>query len=272
MANLCNVITKVKTTLEQWKGRTLTLMGRVLVINTLVESQFVYRLSVIPLISMTIISEVQSTLIDFLWKGKKPKISLDTLTAPKEHGGLRVFYLQYKHMALLCQWIFVSVEDTLLQRAMHQALNPVLKNQIWRCNLATKDVMSVFPFSFWSCVLKAWSQYNYMVPSTHEEILHQVIWYNSHIRCDGLPFLLPKLYNKEIATIKDIVSEAGVVLTLQELEAKFGDGISWLEYQGICQAIPVNWKKIILSVNNQPKGYDYSYDILLKKNQWFIRN
>ena len=45
--NLQDIQQKVHDRLDLWKDRKLSLTGRVLVVNTLIESMFVYKLSVL---------------------------------------------------------------------------------------------------------------------------------------------------------------------------------------------------------------------------------
>ena len=78
-------------------------MGHVLIVNTLIESLFVYRFSVMPNISDEIFVTVQQNIVNFVWKGKRAKIAFHMLTKPKEQGGLRLVNLKVKYQALLIQ-------------------------------------------------------------------------------------------------------------------------------------------------------------------------
>ena len=262
-ANLLPVLEKAQTTLQQWKKRNLTLTGHVLVVNTLVESLFVYRLSVIPHMQQSTITKVQALVMDFIWKGKKPKISSEVLMTSKEHGGMHLFNIVAKHCALLCQWIFVLRDDDLLKKAMHSALSDELGETIWRCNLTPKDVKKIIRHSFWKFVLKAWAYYNYQKPETHDEIVHQVLWLNSDIRRGGTPFISKDFHRKGIIKLKDI-TQNNMLMSYNELIQKYGKGLNWLEYKGLCKAIPNTWKDMLVQEQNVG-NYIPKYDQLLKK-------
>ena len=77
--NMQPLYQKTVNTLAAWKGHKLTLMGKVLVVNTLVESLFVYKFSVLSEIEMGIIQNIQDETMKFLWDSKSAKISLDIL-------------------------------------------------------------------------------------------------------------------------------------------------------------------------------------------------
>ena len=81
--NLQPLIPKVKAVLQCWQHQNLTLMGRVLVINTLVESLFVYQFSVLSQLDLDILHQIQTDIWHFIWKGKGAKINFNILRSPQ---------------------------------------------------------------------------------------------------------------------------------------------------------------------------------------------
>ena len=73
--NLLPLRDKVRARLGFWEHRSLTLMGKVLVVNTLIESLFMYRLSAFSVIDHQIIEGIQDDILSFIWSGKKAKIN-----------------------------------------------------------------------------------------------------------------------------------------------------------------------------------------------------
>ena len=63
-------------------------MGRVLVVNTLFESLFVYKLSVLNDMPEELINRVETMVDKYLWMGNKAKIARTTLQSSKNYGGL----------------------------------------------------------------------------------------------------------------------------------------------------------------------------------------
>ena len=132
--NLKPLIPRVEAVLKGWRHRHLTLTGRVLVINTLVESMFVYRFSVLSCIDQKIIDELQQRIWEFVWKGKRARIKLDILKCPKYQGGLRLVDLRQKHVALLAQWVFNVESDSYLKASLYATIAPTLGVVIWLIN------------------------------------------------------------------------------------------------------------------------------------------
>ena len=67
--NFTPLLEKSKSILKSWENRDLSLFGKILVINTLVACQFVYKMSVLPNMSDEFIQKMNNIFIDYLWKG-----------------------------------------------------------------------------------------------------------------------------------------------------------------------------------------------------------
>lgn len=92
-------ISKVESVLRPWVHRGLTLSGKVMVINSLVASLFVYKMAALPSLPGEVIARYDKIIHNFLWNGKRAKISTDILVKPREHGGLRLVNLQCRDNA-----------------------------------------------------------------------------------------------------------------------------------------------------------------------------
>ena len=109
--NMNPILEKAQGVLKTWNYPDLSLTGRVLVVNTFVESLCVYRFSVLPyLVHGDIYTELNKLIMNFIWRGKRAKINFNILKQPKDEGGLRLVDLRSKHIALLIQWLFVKDE------------------------------------------------------------------------------------------------------------------------------------------------------------------
>ena len=71
--NYKDKLEKIKATLGCWKFRRLSLLGKVLILKSLITSQLVYILSPIQS-SPEAIKEINTIFYDFLWNGKGDKI------------------------------------------------------------------------------------------------------------------------------------------------------------------------------------------------------
>ena len=153
---------------------------------------------------------LESMLREYLWNGRKPKISLDTLKKKKHQGGLQLVDIKAKQDALKIAWIFRIEDDVFLEKCVYSQLDTELDKLIWYCNLTQKDIKGLFETnSFWGQVLLAWGRLNRHKPQNGKEVLKQFIWYNSNVRIKNKPVLWKHWIDKNILFVKDIMEVDG---------------------------------------------------------------
>ena len=85
--NFFNKIRKMKTKLNLWLTRDLTLYGRTLLAKTIGISQLIYTASMLT-VPESVIKNTQAHLSSFLWKSKKDKVRRQVIYQPLSEGGL----------------------------------------------------------------------------------------------------------------------------------------------------------------------------------------
>ena len=248
-APLCE---KAEGILKSWSKRGLSLIGKTMIINTLIASLFVYRMTVLPLMEAKYIDRLNKMVKLFLWDGKRSKISLEKLQMPKGNGGINVVNFQVKDMALKASWVQILETDSMLQDIAYKMLNVEIRQLIWECNLETKDIRSHFKDTFWRDVLIAWSYMNHKTPESATEIHEQVIWYNSYLKINKKLFFLKKPYDEGLMYIGQLFSPEGELLPMDIIMQMFG--ISTMQWNSIVNAIPKAWKKAMAAT---PSGANH---------------
>ena len=212
-----------------------------LVINTLIGSLFVYKMSVLALLNVDQINMINVKIKNFLWHGKGMKIDLNTLCKKKTQGGLKLVNLEVKQRALQISWIFRLQKDPFLEQCAYSQLSPALGPLIWLCNLKKQDVAKMFGQNIWAKILVAWSTINYFVPMSRDEIMHQLLWANSFIRVNNTPIIWRHWIQKDIVRVKDIVNENG------DLNCQLYN-LNWLEVQQLGKALLQEWWSALKSL------------------------
>ena len=69
--NFNKIIDTAEKLTQVWSLRNLTLTGRIMIINTLIASLFVYQMYVLPLMDKKQLEKLQGILEAYIWKGKK---------------------------------------------------------------------------------------------------------------------------------------------------------------------------------------------------------
>ena len=134
--NYDGIVNKVKTTLNTWHNRGLSLTGKIQVVNTLVASLFVYKMMVLPIIPQHIVKNVDNLIRQFLWNGGKSKIAYRILQNPIDAGGLNLVDLKRKDKALKTTWPQILYNEPEYAAMVYGFLRcRDLGDDIWRCNL-----------------------------------------------------------------------------------------------------------------------------------------
>ena len=88
------ILNKIRAMLGSWQNRDLSLMGRMMIINTLVGSLFVYKMDVMPVIPQQKINPFHDVIIKYMWKNKRARIPFEVLNLPKNKEGIKLVNLQ----------------------------------------------------------------------------------------------------------------------------------------------------------------------------------
>ena len=255
--NYQKTLAKMDDVLTPWSKRSLSLEGKVNIVNTLVAPLFNYKMMVLPKVTPNIVKSVENKIEKFIWNGKKPKVSLKTLQLPRSKGGLKLFNIKNRDTSLKCSWLEIMSSDPHLTNIVYDALNVNFKDTLWLCNLAPADAKMIFGDSsrFWSDVLEAWCRINYqgVLKSWHP------IWYNSCIRIQGKPFFWKKEFSAGLIEINQLYRDGhfiseGEVCRLYEL--------SVLKFNMIKAAIRTAERKCgaCLEDTTDPLIYTYAYE------------
>ena len=198
---------------------------------------------------------------NFLWNGRKAKISLEMLQKRKDHGGLGLINIKSKQKAIRISWIFMVEKDPVIRKWMYQSLDVQIDKLLWKCNLHAKHVRDLFENSYWAETLKIWCTVNYNEPQSGTEIKEEILWYNSNILVGGKPIIWYKWVEKNIVTIRDILDENDNFWKADTL------GVNWLEWMQLTHAIPQVWMSIIKDKEMLGEPHTKLYDELASKSK-----
>ena len=262
--NYAETMSKVKATLETWKKRSLSLFGKILIVNSLVGSLFVYKMTVLPKIPKHTVNAFNKLISAFIWNDKRPKIPLALLQANKDEGGLGLVNLEQKDRSLKIGWLQIIASDTLIKQFCELNLESTLGQDIWKCNINSADVIKNFKDTFWRDVLEAWSKINYIhEPEEQSVIASQFLWLNSHIKSNGNMLKNVKAYKEGLTCVAQLYSPQGEVMSFEFLCKMFN--LMIMEINQIFAALPRNWKKQMSSKCDFIVEYQYQ-QVITKKH------
>ena len=102
---------RMKTKLNLWLSRELTLYGKSLLAKALGVSQLIYIASMLS-VPETLIKSVQTQLFSFLWNNKKDKIKRLVMYQPLANGGIDFIKCATMVKSLRLAWISRMLSDT----------------------------------------------------------------------------------------------------------------------------------------------------------------
>ena len=126
--NYNEILEQVEMICKCWSQRSLTLLGRILIINTLIVPLFTYRMQVLESPNPAIIKKYHKIIIKFLWQGKRAKIAYKKLIQCYENQGLKLVDLSIKDVAIKAKWAQVSRNSTCMLNEIYTRIWNVEKN------------------------------------------------------------------------------------------------------------------------------------------------
>lgn len=256
--NFNPLLQKAANVTSIWKVRTISLSGRILFVNSLVASLFVYKMQVFANIGANILQKLDQIIKNFIWKVGRTKISHKILTKDKAQGGLRLVDVSARQKALKAQWIVFIHNDDFWANVFFSKMNINIGKAIWECNIVLKDVklfISKELYVFWYDVLCAWAEYSFCSPKDVSQVLNQFIWCNSFIRVANRPYVIQNALNAGLTRIEQLYNTLGVPKSFEILTMDYPGCLTWFEYMQLWYAIPYNWKRIVAVHFNQQTHY-----------------
>ena len=245
--NLEPLLCKVENILNAWKNRKLTIIGKILIINTLMGSLFTYSLSVLRRPVLEMFEKLHKSFKLFIWQGTKSKIPIKILQGNKFNDGLGLVNMIQKDHALKIQWVHRLLKmdhNNITKIIAYDLMENPIKDLIWQTQLHVEDVKTLSKAeNFWIDVLTSWCHLNYLEEMTSKsQVLSQVIWFNSNIKIDNKPIFYKNWYKAGITILQDLYNINGSFKQVGEIEKDYKIKVCFTELEGIKAALPDLWK------------------------------
>ena len=256
------LVEKTKKTLNNWHNRNLTLIGKIQVVNTLIASLFVYKMTVLPFMPEKVIKNIDNLIRNYIWNRKKSKIAYKILQLPKKEGGLNLVNLRVKDKAIKATWPQILEQEEEYAQLVYQIMRcTLIQSDIWRCQLHQNDVTTLgIKNKFWEDVLTAWCEFNFY---KEHRIENQILWYNSQIKIKGKCIMWNDTSKKGLKYVYQLFENQKFKEHDQVWEEY---GLTKLRYNSLKVAIPKEWKEFF--TNNPTSTYcpipPHNYDTCIQ--------
>ena len=240
---------KIQRIVDNWRKRNLTIVGRVLIIKTLLISQIVHLIMFCP-VPNYVVKKLENIIYHFLWNSKVDKIKRAKIVKDYEDGGIRMINIQTLIQSFRLKWLARIFDDTCgfwkeFALLYFEALGGF--RLILNCTMDNVMVEKWFVDKlprFYVEMIQAWSHLKEFIKKDDLYSNTQILWYNKYIVYDNKPLFYRDWYASTIIFLKDICTE-GKFVSLTKLKENFSSektkAKALFDYSKLQRAIPRVW-------------------------------
>ena len=229
-------IKQVRTLLNMWKMRTLTIKGKITLLRTKALPLVLFPCSVMY-VPDYFIKKIEHLFFDFIWPSSKHHVKKIVLIKRIENGGLNM----------------PDIENTITSQKLTWIINLLDKRNSFskfaRRILGIKDIDQYLQYKnpqipkYYAQLFSYWFELHLFAPATPHEILNEYVCNNRRILVNTKP--LNEVTYCGIEKIYNIFNERGEVHSLQELNLNYKTNINITQYNSIRSGIPEPWMRKI---------------------------
>ena len=251
-------IDNIKTMLNTWKKRYLSIFGRITILKCLAMSKLLYCASMIEMPG-DVLNKANKIFYDFLWGGKKGKVNRSIVINKLEKGGLQMINLRSMVKALKCRWIsriingknelWITILEAYLSKYGGSEL--ILKYNMDKSIL--NSITKMLP-AFYREMLNNWFEVR-----TQDEprklspnnIGEQIIWGSKFIKYKNKALFYKEWIESDILFVADVFKDGQFILPTKLLET-LKCKKNWIfQLLAVKAAMPKNWCEIMKTVRGK---------------------
>ena len=243
--NLDQRIEKLRTLLNLWSQRGLTIKGKITIIKSKALPLITFATNFIY-VPKDVIETIETILYDFVWK-KKHHVKKTTLVETPAKGGLKMpnaaAIIKSNKLNLIKRLLNID-SNCNTTAAFFLRTNNIEKFLSYKNN--TK-YLHPLP-KYYEQLLNMWYSINNREPASIDEILSESIWLNERILVGNRPVYNKAWIDAGILCIKDLLN-GNCFMTQAQIEENYVS-CDFLYYNGLRLSIPQGWLKHIFNTEN----------------------
>jgi len=242
--NFRQTLKSIKKSINMWKWRNLSLLGKIQIIKTFAIPKLMFRASVIP-ISNDLVKETNSIFYNFIWNGKD-KVKRCALISDIDKGGLKMLDIESMVSArrVICLKKFLEDYPSTWKSILNSFILPVGGSLVLHCNFDTVKLKTQLPKYYKEC-FDAWSGLNSSTPVTFNDFMNEIIWNNKFICIDKKSVYRNDLVNSGIVKVGDLITDNNLFLHEDPYVPISPEQRFFI--MGVVHSLPSDWKTIIRS-------------------------
>jgi len=240
--NFLPKIDKVRTIINIWNQRNLSIYGKSIIAKTFILSQFMYHISVLPVLRFDIGTVVNDILFKFLWNNKPDKIRRDVMCSDYSSGGIKYPNMTMYITASKIAWIKRILSDSNMLNIAKYFFPHLkdIKHVLLKCNLKKDDLRLYVKYTELSIIYEmfyCWCDVNYRKWHSGTLFTEEIVFFNSNVRINNKPVVNMNCIRHNVIRVKDFMIDCILFMTFDEFKHKYGPIINYLEFYGIVNCI-----------------------------------
>ena len=236
-------IMQIKSQMTLWLKRSLTVLGRITVVKSLLVSKLNYLFMSLPNPSDLVMRDIDRLFHNFIWENKPDKINREQMSQPYCDGGAKMINIYIHAKSLKISWMRRLFKDT-IDSNMSELMNTFLPDTLqFKTSFGDDHFVQMASSTtnpFWKDVFLAYSS---LQSVTCMNTPCQPLWKNSLICIDNKSILYNSWYKNGIMFINDLLNDDGGFLTFDTFKLKWEVNVNFLQYFGMCEAIKCGYNR-----------------------------
>ena len=231
----------IKSEIEKWKFRNLSLRGKVTIIKSLLISKISYLFATIPNPPQSAVRELTSILYKFLWHGRAEKIKRLSLIKDPSNGGIGMLDLQSYISALKVAWIrrYISTPDGLWKVVAKEVTGKNI--EFWRLGQTSlREKASRIKNQFWKEVLSALADFKDAFELDIHQISSSAIFFSEVTKYKRT--YVKEWYDNGIRTLNDLLKPDGTLMDYDQFKRNYRIRATFLDYRALLSSLPEKWR------------------------------
>ena len=214
--NWTSKLDKMQKLLDSWRTRKLTIMGKILIIKTLVLPKIIYSATMLPTPDF-LTKTVNKLMYNFIW-GKRDKIKRLILINKYENGGLNMIDLDSHLNAIKAAWvprIYKGNVNSSWKLLPLEYINHVTKGYIQYMNFSNSKMfksLDSIPEFYKEVIVGFCKSIKVKDIKSKTDLYESFIWGNQNFMVDNECLMSKSFINSNILFVKDILDEDGNLL------------------------------------------------------------
>ena len=255
--NIEKQLLKSEKIINSWKKRNITMVGKIMIVKSLIIPNITYVASVTNL-DKEYVSKFKTMIYKFIWNDKREKVKRETMNKNYLEGGLKMIDIDKYIEAIQIKWIKKLTSKNFANwKVIPFYYFNKFGPELMIFNMSIDTIKSVDQFTnnlsdYYLNLLKSWISINKYtkIPSNFRTIRQEIIWGNQHIKFKNKSLIYLNWINDGIIFINDIIDHEGKLsenFILKKLSLK----TNWIsEFTKLKKSIPKKWLNELESENS----------------------